>query len=89
MKIVVPHPVQTVAALDPRPRHLGFLQIVLRDQNDRTPPGGLARGATDCANNVFFGLVANGVRRVEAEAVEMKFFDPITAVREEKFANWS
>jgi hypothetical protein len=54
MKIVIPHPVQTVAALDSRPRHPGFLQIVLRDQNDRTRPGGFARGTSDSSNNVFF-----------------------------------
>ncbi len=89
MKIVIPHPIQTVAAFILRPRHLGFLQIVLGDKNDGTRTRRLARGATDFANDVFLGPVANGVRRIEAETVEMKFFDPITAVCDEKFANWS
>ena len=31
----------------------------------------------------------NSVRCVETVAIEMKFFDPITAVCDEKFANWS
>jgi hypothetical protein len=65
------------------------LHIVLGDKNDGTRTRCLTRGATYFANDVFLGPVANGVGRVEAEAVEMKFFDPITAIRDEKFANWS
>src|SRR3954451_13937610 len=73
----------------PSSHHLRFLQIVLCDKNDRTRTRRLARRLIDCANDVFLGPIANGVRRVEAEAIEMKFFDPITSVRNEKFANWS
>ena len=89
MKIVVPHPIQTVAAFTWWPYHLCFLQVVFRDQDDGTRPGSLARAATDCANNVFFGFVANGVRGVEPKTIEMKFFDPIASVGNEKFANRS
>ncbi len=89
MKIVIPHPIQTVAAFIRRPCHPGFLQIVLGDENDGTRTRRLARGETDCAYDVFVGLIANGVCCVETETIEMKFFDPVTAVRDEKFANWS
>ena len=88
MKIVIPHPIQAVAAFTLRQRHLGFLQIVLGDQNDRTPARGLTRSTAQCADNVFFGVVANGVRRVEPEAIEMKFLDPIASVGDEELANW-
>src|SRR5207248_6068075 len=82
MKIVVPYPIQTVAAFAGWPCHLCFLQVVFGDQDDGTRPGSLPRGATDCANNVFFGVIANGVRSVEPKTIEMKFLDPIARSEE-------
>src|SRR4029079_9137243 len=70
-------------------QHLRLLHIVLRDENDRTPHLCFARRAADRANDVFLVLIANSVRCVETKAIEMKFFDPITAVCDKKFANWS
>ena len=61
--------------------------IVLGHKNDRTRTRRLARGATHCAYDVFLGLIMNRVGRVEAEAIEMKFLDPITSVGDEKFAH--
>ena len=89
MKIVVPHSVQIVAAFAARSRHLGILEIVLGDEDDGVRAGRFPRCAPNSADDVFTGSIADGMCRVEAEPVEMKFLNPITPIRYEKLANWT
>ena len=87
MKVVIPHPVQIVAAFTKRSRHLRFLKIVLSDEDDRARGSRVARSASDGADNVLTRSIADGVCRVETEAVEMKFLNPVTPIRNEKLTD--
>src|SRR4029077_4182586 len=87
MKIVVPNCIEVVTAFAARPDEFGNLPLVFRDQNNRAPDGGFARGASNCADDVFVRLLVNRVGGVETKAIEMEFVDPVAAVGDEKFAD--
>src|SRR5262249_9925599 len=87
MKIIVPNCVEIVAALPARSNQFRFLPLVLRDQNNLARTRCLARGASDCPDDVFVGRVFHLVGRVESKTVKMKFVDPVATVSDEKFAD--
>ena len=89
MKIIIPHSIQISPAFAARPHHVRFLEIVFGDEDDRARAGCFSRRASNSADDVFVGLIADSVRRVETESVEMKFLNPISSVRNEKFADRS
>ena len=88
MKIVVPNCVEVVAAFVAWTNQFRFLPLVFRDQNDRARASGFARGAADSADDVLLGVVKDGLRRVEAESIEVEFFNPIATIGNEKFTDW-
>src|SRR2546430_7445665 len=63
-----------------RSDQLRFLRLVFGDENDRTPARREPGRTTDRAHDVFVRLVVDALGRIEAEPVEMKFLDPISAV---------
>ena len=87
MKIVIPDTVEIVAAFAARPNQFHFLSFILRHQNDGTLTCGMAGGSADRADNVLVRFVEDAFRRVEAKAIEVKLFDPVAPVGDEKFAN--
>ena len=88
MKIVVPNCVEIVAAFAAWSNQFSFLPLVFRDQNNRALASGFARGAADSLDDVLSGAVKDGLRRVEAESIEVEFFNPIAPIGNEKFADW-
>ena len=87
MKIVIPDTVEIVAAFAARPNQFHFLPFVLRHQNDGTLACGAAGSSTDSADDVLVRFVEDAFCRVEAKAVEVKLFDPIAPVGDEKLAD--
>src|SRR5437763_2226793 len=87
MEIVIPNCIEAVAAFAASPNQFGFLPFVFRDQNDRALTCRLARGAANGPNNVFIRIVQDALRGVEAESIEMEFFDPVATICNEKLAN--
>src|SRR5438477_5812855 len=87
MEIVIPNRIEVVAAFAASPNQFGFLPFVFRDQNDRARTCRLAGGAANGPNNVFIRIVQDALRGVEAESIEMEFFDPVATICNEKLAN--
>src|SRR6266568_4664789 len=87
MEVVVPQTVEIVAPFAARANHLGFLRLILRNQNQQALPGCCARGSSDCANNVLLRLIVDILRRVESETVKVKFLNPVTPIGNEKLAD--
>jgi hypothetical protein len=88
MKVIVPNCVEVVAAFAAWSNQFSFLSLVFRDQNDRARVSGFARGAADSADDVLIGIIKDALRRIEAESIEVEFFNPVAAIGNEKFADW-
>ena len=87
MEIVVPNRIEIVATFAAGTDELGNLPLVFGDQNDRAWSSGFAGGPANCADDVFVRFIMNRIGGVEAEAVEVEFVDPVTAVGDVKFAD--
>src|SRR3954452_6408673 len=87
MPVIVPKRIEIVAPFTSGPDQFQFLRLIFRDQQNRSFAGCFARGPSDRADDVFLRFIVNALGRVEAKAVEMEFFDPITAVADEEFAD--
>jgi hypothetical protein len=87
MEIVVPQRIEAVAAIVGRSRQPGLLRFVLRDDDDRPPGGRFAGAPANRGEDVLFRPIENRLRRVETEAVEVEFLDPVAGVLREELAN--
>src|SRR5262249_47439680 len=87
VKIIVPDRVEPTAASPRRAGQLGTLRFILADKHDRPLSSGAARFLRNRRENMFWRAVEHLLRRIEAQAIEMKLFNPIACVRQEEFAN--
>ncbi len=87
MEIVVAHRIEAVAPFFDRAHEPHVLRLVFGQQNDIASTGRLPRGLRHFGENVRVGVVENLLRRVEAEAIEMKFLDPIPHICDEELAD--
>src|SRR3954463_16776002 len=87
MPVVIPQSVEIVSAFLTRPNEFRFLRFIFGDEDEIAVRSGRSNGALNCADNVVFGVVMNGLGCVEPVTVEMKFLDPIAGVGNEKFAH--
>ncbi len=88
MQVVVPQPVQAVAAFLGRPDQPGFLRLVFGNKKDRARAGFGPRLARDLGQNMLLRFIENALGGIEPEAVEMEFLDPVARVADEKLAHW-
>ena len=87
MKIVVPYCVEVVAAFAAWSNQFNFLPLIFCDQNDRARTSGITRNAADSTDDVLIGVIKDALRRVEAESVEVEFFNPVATIGNEKLAD--
>src|SRR5262249_24106623 len=84
MKIVVPERVETITALVERPNPTGLLWFVLCNEQDGSPRRRVTCPACDGGQDVLVGIVEDLLRRIETQAVEVKFVNPVPGVGDEK-----
>lgn len=78
--VVVPHRVQAVSPFGNGPHHPRVLRLVLRHEQDGAAAGRRARRGRELREDVTRRGVVNGLRCVEAQAVEMELPYPVTGV---------
>src|SRR6476659_679257 len=89
MQIVIPKPVQIITSLAARAQKFCFLRFVLRYENKGAISCRGSSRSPDCAHNIFLGRIEDALGGIETKSVEVKFLDPITAVRNEEFPDRS
>src|SRR5947209_17444703 len=87
MPVVVPKRIEILAPFTSGPDQFQFLRLIFRHQQNRSFARRFARGPSDRADDVFLRFIVNALGSVEPKPVEMEFFDPITAVADEEFAD--
>src|ERR1700674_5780547 len=84
MPVVVPQRIETVSVFAQRANESRILRLVLGDEHNLPIAGGLASPPADGDQNVLLRLVEDALRRVEPQAIEMKFVNPISRVPDEE-----
>ena len=87
MEVVVPHAVEAVAALLRGSDQADVLLLVLRYDEDGPRPGGGAGLPVDGNEDMFLRVVVDRVGRVQPQAVEVVFRDPVARVDREILAD--
>ena len=86
VEVVVPERVQPVAAAIRRTHQLRLLRLVLGDQERRALAARLAHAPRDRRHQMFGRGVVDLLGRVQAQAVEVEFVDPVGGVLDEQLA---
>ena len=86
MEVVVPHRVETEAAALGRQQLLRVLRLVLGDHDDRARLRRFACDLGELLENVRLAVVEDRLRRVQAQAVEVKLAQPIARVAQNEIA---
>ena len=85
VEIVVPDGVEAAAAVGDRPHEPRVLRFALRDHDDRAITRRAPRARADLRDDGRRRAIEDLLRRVEAEAIEVKLRDPVLRVREKEF----
>ena len=87
MEIIVPERVHAVAAFFLGLHKLRVLRFVFVDEIERSVRRGGAGTAGDLGENVILRCIDDGLRGVEAKAVEVEFGDPVDGIGNEELAD--
>src|SRR5262245_34793740 len=87
VEVIVPERIDAVSTGLGRPHELGDLRFVFRNQHDRSPASRSSGLLGNHAKNMFRRVVEDLLSRIEAQAIEVKLFNPVAGIRHEKFAH--
>src|SRR6478609_3635672 len=85
VEIFTPHGIKTPPILFHRPNRANFLRLVFSDQHDGSPSCRPPRLSGQLSQDMVIACVMNGMRCVDPQAVNVKFFDPITGILDDEF----
>src|SRR5262245_8228991 len=80
VEIVIPERVDPITALLGRPDENRLLWLVFGDDDDRPPTSRLTGASRYCRQDVIVRRIVNVLRRVQSQAVEVEFLDPVSGV---------
>src|SRR4051812_45105206 len=87
MEVVVPYCVDTETALLRIQQQTAILAFVLRDYDDALVACRFARATGDVRDDVPIGFVEDLLRRVESQAVDVEFRNPVASILDEQLAH--
>src|SRR5262249_40675825 len=87
VKIVIPETIKAVASFCARSNEFYLLRFVLSYQNKRFVRRAFMGRFANRAQDVLRRIIVNILGRIEAEAVEMKFIDPVAGIGDEKLTH--
>jgi len=85
MEIIVPQRVESITAAFGRAHQLGLLRLVLADNESRSAAPRRPHLPDDGSKKMIFGSIEDLLGRVQPQAVEMIFVDPIACIGDEEF----